>query len=205
MPALHVDEVPHHLAVLENLPASSRLLRVESLELCTRYMKIFIEVLLTVVVGGSAPKTPPCRGLGLRRLPLALSQAAVPPLFRSEGLTAGSTERCAMLAMQCSAGQCWAPGSAARCATLLAVQRCALYMRCAESKCKRAHLRKAFQGVSILCTSLTSAARFGSRGLPPPSPRFPLRSAYSCGGLAAASTKRGHKLSLIAKRYNCAK
>jgi len=51
-------------------------------------------------------KPPPCRGLGLRRLPLALSQAAVPPLFRSEGLTAGSTERCAMLAMQCSAGHC---------------------------------------------------------------------------------------------------
>ena len=41
-------------------------------------MKIFIEVLFTVVVGGSALKTPPCRGLGLRRLPLALSQAAVP-------------------------------------------------------------------------------------------------------------------------------
>ena len=63
----------------------------------------------------------------------------------------------------------------------------------------------AFRGVSILCTSLTSAARFGCRGLPPKNPRFPLRSAFSCGGLAAASTKRGHMLSLKAKRYNCAK
>ena len=135
MPALHVDEAPHHLAVLENLPAPSRLLRVESLELCTRYMKIFIEVLFTVVVGALPPKSRPAGGLACGAFRSRLARRRCPPLFRSEGLTAGSTERCAMLAMQCSAGQCWAPGSAARCATLLAVQRCALYMRCAESKC----------------------------------------------------------------------
>ena len=153
-------------------------------------------------------KPPPCRGLACGAFRSRLARRRYPPLFRSEGLTTGSTERYAMLAIQCSAGQCWALCNGARRVALRAVQRCSL---CSAARCicaalkASAHLRKAFQGVSILCTSLTSAARFGSRGLPPPNPRFPLRSAYSCGGLAAASTKRGHKLSLIAKRYNCAK
>jgi hypothetical protein len=36
-------------------------------------------------------KPPPCRGLGLRRLPLALSQAAVPPpSFAAKGLLPGA-------------------------------------------------------------------------------------------------------------------
>ena len=128
-----------------------------------------------------------------------VERCAVPPLaaalgFSCEGLTTSSTERCAMLKVQCSAGHCvmlravqpWALCSAGCSVALRAVWRCALYMRCAESKCKRANLRTRFVACHLR-TSLTSAARFGSRGLPPPNPRFPLRSAFSCGGLAAAS------------------
>ena len=43
--------------------------------------------------------------------------------------------------------QYWALCNDARCVALGAVQRCALYMRCAESKCKRVHLLKRFESL----------------------------------------------------------
>ena len=83
----------------------------------------------------------------------SVERCAVPPLaaalgFTCEGLTAARTERCTMLAMQCSAGHCamlravWSHGTcrafscatcrAGHCAMLRAVQRWAL---CNTARC----------------------------------------------------------------------
>ena len=90
VPVLRVDEAPHHLAVLGNPPASSRLLRVESLELCTRYMKIFIEVLFTVIVGALPPKPRPAGGLACGAFRSRLARRRRPPSFAAKGLLPGA-------------------------------------------------------------------------------------------------------------------
>ena len=73
-------------------------------------------------------------------------------------------------------------------------------MRCAESKCKRAHLVKHFESLlhwqcfieRCAVPPLAAALGFSCEGLGSVvvvtgAARFPLRSAFSCGGLAAAS------------------
>ena len=56
----------------------------------------------------------------------------------------------------------------------------------AEGLLPRARALSIFLTLTNNVCALHSPPR-GSRGLPPPNPRFPLRSAFSCGGLAANS------------------